>query len=184
MTSYIIGGVIALLIIWVIVWAIRASNNFQRLQVKVAEADSGIDVALTKRYDMLTKMVEVVKSYARHEADLLTQVIKLRKGMSMAEKNEANQCMNELMGKLNVVVENYPDLRSSRNYMQLKAAIRDAEEHLQAARRLYNANVSAYNQSFLVFPASLINAITGNRHLVKEFFEMDEHKRADVEMNL
>ena len=184
MVSYIIGGVVALVIILVIVWAISAWNSFQRLQVKVKEADSGIDVALTKRYDTLTKMMAVVKSFAKHEADLFTQVIKLRNGMSMAEKKEANQCMNDLMGKLNVVVENYPELRSARNYIQLKSAIRDAEEHLQAARRLYNANVSVYNQSIIVFPANLVNAITGNKHSIREFFEVDEHKRADVEMNL
>ncbi|MCL2562760.1 MAG: LemA family protein [Oscillospiraceae bacterium] len=184
MATYIIGGVSALLALCIILWAIRASNNFKRFQMRVAEADSGIDVALTKRYDTLTKMIEVVKGFTKHETDLFTQVIKLRKGMSMAEKNEANKCMDELTGKLNVVAENYPELRSSRNYLELKKAIVDAEEHLQAARRLYNANVSVYNQSFIVFPASLVNAITGNKHLVKEFFEMDERKRADVEIKL
>ena len=183
MMPYMIGGAIAVVIL-VILWVIKTWNNFQRFQVKVAAADSGIDVALTKRYDTLTKMEAVVKSFTKHETDLLSHIVKLRNGMSVAEKQEANQCMNEALGKLNVIVENYPEIRSSRNYVQLQSAIRDTEEHLQAARRLYNASVSVYNQSFIVFPANIVNALTGSKHLTKEFFEMDEHKREDVKITL
>jgi len=86
------------------------------------------------------------------------------------------------MEKINVAVEAYPALRSSENYLKLKAAIADAEDHLQAARRLYNANVSAFNQAIAVFPASIIANSQG--HAPKNFFESDAVKRMDVNMNL
>jgi len=172
----------AVLVLAVLVWAIATSNRFKVLLVKITEADSGIDVALTKRYDTLTKMIDVVKAYAKHEIDLLANIINLRKGMSVAEKNEANQCMDKMMEKINVAVEAYPDLRSSANYLKLKEAIADAEAHLQAARRLYNSNVSAFNQAIAVFPASIIANSQG--HVPKNFFEADAAKRADVKINL
>ena len=171
---------IVFIVLIIIIWAISTSNRFKVLLVKISEADSGIDVALTKRYDTLTKMLDVVKGYAKHETELLSQIVKLRTGMNLAEKNEANRCMDELFGKLNVVVENYPELKASENYIKLKDAIKDAEDHFQAARRIFNMNVSMYNKAIVVFPNSII---AGSKFTEKEFFEAEESKRADVKMD-
>lgn len=172
----------ASIVVVIILWAITTSNRFKVLLVKIGEGDSGIDVALTKRYDVLTKMVEVVKSYATHERELFTQIVKLRKGMTPAEKAEANQRMDEIMKQINVVGENYPALRSSENYLKLKEGIMDAENHLQAARRVYNMNVSMFNRAIVVFPSSIIANM--QHHTPKEFFEAEAAKRADVKMDL
>lgn len=178
MTSGIIVALLA--VVGAVVWVISTSNRFKILLVKINEADSGIDVALTKRYDTLTKLVDVVKAYTKHETDLFERVIQLRSHMSIAEKSEANQAMDEVIGRINVVAENYPELRSSENYRQLQSAIVDAEDHLQAARRVYNMNVSSFNQAITVFPASLL----AGSHSPQEFFEADEIKRSDVAMDL
>ena len=66
--------------------------------------------------------------------------------MTIEEKNEANKQMDETLSKINVLAENYPDLKASENFKTLQDSITDVEEHLQAARRLYNANISSYNQ--------------------------------------
>lgn len=184
MVFYVIIALVVIVIVVLILYFIAMFNNFKRLQQKVFQAESGIDVALVKRYDTLTKMMTIVKSYVAHENQLLLEVIKLRKGMSLTEKTQANQCMDQVVEKLNIIVENYPDLRSSRNYLQLNAAVKEAEEHLQAARRLYNANVSAYNQSFIVFPANLVNSLTGNKHMVLDFFQAEESRLSDVKIDL
>ena len=154
MEILIIVGVIVLLII--VIWFISVSNAFNRDIVKIDEADSGIDVALTKRYDVLTKMIAVCKGYAKHEKETITDTIKYRKGMSMEERVEANNKMNEALGKINVLAEAYPELKASENFKTLQTAIADVEEHLQAARRLYNANISSYNQRVVSFPSSMI----------------------------
>ena len=174
--------VLAVVIIAVVIWAISTSNRFKILLVKIRESDSGIDVALTKRYDTLTKMIDVVKAYAKHETELFEKIIRLRSGMSMAEKNEANLLMDETAKRINVVAENYPELRSSENFKQLQDAIMDTEAHLQAARRVYNMNVSSFNQAIAVFPASII--ADSARHTPKDFFEADEIRRADVQINI
>lgn len=173
-----VAGAIVLIII---LWSVSARNRFARTEVKIMESDSGIDVALTKRYDTLTKMLDVAKGYAKHEAELLSGIVKLRAGMSMLERSEANRQMDELEGKLSVLAENYPTLTSSENYKQLQLAIREVEAHLQASRRIHNMNVSAFNQYLASWPASIIGR--GMGQTPKEFFEADEQKRQDVKMN-
>lgn len=161
-------------------WAISTSNRFKRIKIKIEEADSGIDVALTKRYDTLTKLLEVCKNYARYEVETLTGVVKLRKSMPATEKAEASQQMDTILHRISLIAEAYPELKASANYIKLQEAIADVEDHLQAARRLYNMNVSAYNQAIAVFPASII---AGMQKLVaQEFFEAEAQKKDDVEM--
>ena len=167
--------VIIVLLVCIVIWYISTSNGIKRSQLKVEEAESGIDVALTKRYDVLTKMLDVVKGYQAHE------LVKLRSGMTMAEKNVANQKMEQLTKDINILAENYPELKSSNNFMELQKTIADVEEHLQAARRLYNANVNTYNTKLVVFPSSIV---ANNMHAVKKpFFEAEEAKRQDVKMS-
>lgn len=173
----IIAVVIAVLILWFII----TSNTLNKAIVKIEEADSGIDVALTKRYDVLTKMLDTVKGYAKHEKEVIIKTIKVRKDMTMEEKNAVNNKMNDAFSKLNVVAENYPDLKASENFKVLQQSIADVEEHLQAARRLYNANISSYNQMVVVFPTSIIARMKGL--IKKEFFESEEEKKEDVKID-
>ncbi len=173
--------IILVVLVCIVLWYISVSNGIKKSQLKVEEAESGIDVALTKRYDVLTKMLDVVKGYQAHEKTVLTELVKLRSGMTMAEKNAANQKMEQLTKDINILAENYPELKSSNNFMELQKTIADVEEHLQAARRLYNANVNTYNAKLVVFPSSIV---ANNMHAEKKpFFEAEEAKRQDVKMN-
>ena len=126
---------------------------------------------------------EVVKL---SEAQLLEKLAQSEKwensfkcrGMSVEEMNDAQQQMDTLSGKIFAVAENYPELRSSDVFVELQRGIRDAEEHLQAARRLYNSSVTAYNTAIAMFPAKLP---AGSRQPV-EFFAADTGKREDVKI--
>lgn len=170
--------VILAIVLAVVYWCIKTVNGFKKKEIRVQEGLSGIEVALTKRYDMLVKMLDTAKGYMAHESELFTKVIELRRGMSVAEMNDAQQQMDALSGKIFAVAENYPELRSSDGFVELQRGIRDAEEHLQAARRLYNSNVTAYNTAIAMFPAKLL---TGPRQ-PKEFFAAEAGKREDVKM--
>ena len=161
-----------------VLWAVKASNNIKRMEIKVDEAFSGIEVALTKRYDMLTKMLDVCRGFMKHESELFSKVISLRQGMSLDEMGKADREMGELTGRLFAVAENYPELRSAQVFAELQQGIRDAEEHLQAARRLYNASVSSYNAAIAVFPDSLL----ARGRSPREFFEAEESRREDVKV--
>ena len=161
-----------------VLWAVKASNNIKRMEIKVDEAFSGIEVALTKRYDMLTKMLDVCRGFMKHESELFSKVISLRQGMSLGEMGKADREMGELTGRLFAVAENYPELRSAQVFAEPQQGIRDAEEHLQAARRLYNASVSSYNAAIAVFPDSLL----ARGRSPREFFEAEESRREDVKV--
>jgi LemA protein len=173
---YVLGG----LVLIVLIWYIATRNTIARAEVKIDEAESGIDVALTKRYDMLTKLLDVTKGYAKHEAETLEKVVNLRQGMTMRERSAENAKMDDVFRQLNILVENYPDLKASENFKQLQSAIMDVEEHLQAARRLYNGNVTIFNNLLVSFPSSVVANSMGK--MKKEFFEAEASKRADVKM--
>lgn len=177
MPFFIIAGIIVVVIL---IWFVTTSNHLRRGVVKIQEAESGIDVALTKRYDVLTKMLDVANNYADYEKSTILETIQVRKGMSMEEKAVANEQMSSALGKIYAVAEAYPELKSSENFKQLQLAIMDVEEHLQAARRAYNGNVSAYNQSIVSFPTSLVASMTGMG--ARTFFRAEEAKRQDVKM--
>ncbi|MFA5542972.1 MAG: LemA family protein [Bacilli bacterium] len=179
--ALIIIGVVLLLIV---LWYIGVMNKLRQLEVKVDEAMSGIDVALTKRFDALTKMLETTKGYAKHEAETLEKVIKWRQGIpndaTLEQKQEFAKQLTEVANGINVVVERYPDLKANTMFNNLQSAIMDTEEHLQAARRLFNSNVRVINQLIVTFPQSFVAKRIGMEK--KEFFEAEESKRQDVKM--
>jgi LemA protein len=181
MEAFIYGGLIGLAVVGL--WFVSTMNRFRVLQVKISEALSGIDVALTKRFDVLTKMWDLAKKYMEFEQSTLEKVIKLRQTAkaNVSDQQELNTGLNEMASQLNVVLEQYPQLRATENMQELQRSVRDVEEHLQASRRLYNANVSTYNQSIVVFPNSLVaSAIKASP---SEFFEAESNKRSDVTFN-
>lgn len=179
MAGFIIGGVV-LIILLVLVWYISTLNTLRTMTVKIDEAESGIDVALAKRSDVLTKMLDTCKGYMKHESEVLTDVIKLRKGMTLDEKAKVSEDMDAVQRQINITAEAYPELKSSNNFVMLQKSIADVEEHLQAARRAYNGNVSKYNQKIIVFPASIVANAAGMTK--RGFFEASEKQREDVKI--
>lgn len=177
----IIGIVIAVaLVIGIIAWAISIRNKCHTLKIKIEEAESDIDVALTKRYDLLTKQLDIVKGYAKHEKETLVAVTEMRANMSPKEKSDANATMDSAAKQINILAEQYPDLKANTNFKELQIVTADVEEHLQASRRVFNANVNKYNAYIVVFP----NNIVANMLKCKpyEFFEAEETKKQDVKM--
>ena len=171
--------IIIFIVLFIIaIWYITVYNKLKRFSIKIKEALSGIDVALTKRYDVLTKMIEVVKGYTKHEKEVLFEVTKIRQNMTISEMREANNNMDDNMKKINLLVENYPDIKANENFMVLQKSIIDVEEHLQAARRVYNYSVSQYNQLVESFPSLIVAKL--NNHEICSFFEADAESKKDI----
>jgi LemA protein len=78
------------------------------------------------------------------------------------------------------VAEQYPDLKANQNFLALQNQVGDVEEQLQAARRVYNSNVSVFNQEIIVFPSSVI--AHHYAFVRRDFFEAEEAKREDVKI--
>lgn len=177
-------GVIAFIILVIVLWAIGVSNTIKRMRIKVEESESGIDVALTQRFDMLNKMFQVAKGYMKHEKETLEKVVQMRqpsKTSSIEEKQHFSDEIEKGLQAINVVVEQYPDLKASETMSNLQNATVRVEENLQAARRIYNSNVAQYNRYIVVFP----NSIIANRANAKrlEYFEAEDIKRQDVKFD-
>ena len=181
--AIVVVAVVLIAVIAIVAWYIVTMNWFRQTKVKVEEANSGIDVALTKRYDLLTKALASVKGYAKHEAETLTKVIGMRTGnineLSLDEKSKLNAELSEVQRGINVVVEQYPQLKADTQFTLLQNQTADCEEQLQAARRVYNSNVSIFNQKRVTFPDSIVAKRIGFTQDL-EFFKADEEKRQDV----
>lgn len=179
-----VAAIVVIIIISLVAWWIRTGNLLRREVVKIDESASGIDVALTKRYDLLTKSVAVVKGVAKHEQETLTNVIAMRRpasGASMKEKAEFENSMTKAFDSINIVAEKYPEIKANQNFTQLQNQVAEVEEQLQASRRVYNSNVSVYNQDIVVFPKSIV---AKHLHMTRrDFFEAEEAKRKDVEIS-
>ena len=169
------------LIFIIFIWYVSTMNSLRRAEVKIDEALSSIDVALTKRYDVLTKILDICKNYIKYEKETILETIKLRSGMSIEDRKAANTDLDQASNFINAVAENYPELKSSENFRQLQVSVMEVEEHLQAARRLYNSNVAYLNQKLISFPTSIIAKNLGLTSRL--FFEADVSKKQDVDMD-
>lgn len=179
--KYIILIIIGIILLIIICNYINTLNSLKKLSLKVDEALSGIDVALSKRYNVLSKMVETVKGYTKHEKEVLFKTIEMRSNMNLSELKNAKNEMDENINQINMIIEKYPDLKANENFLALQKAIIDAEEHLQAARRLYNSNTSLYNEKVITFPSLIVAKI--HHFKQNEYFEIEE-KEKNVKINL
>ncbi len=168
----IIVGVIAL-------WAVLSYNGFVRLNNRVKEAWSDIEVQLKRRYDLIPNIMESVKGYAKHESGVFEKVTEARTQAMGAEAKgdmkEIAKAENMLSGTLKTlfaVAENYPTLRATENFQQLQQELSDTENKIQAARRFYNGNVRDFNTKTESFPSNMIAKMFN--FVAKEFFDIDE----------
>ena len=177
--------IIVFLIMCIIVWYIGTQNLFKKLNIKVDEAESAIDVCLTQRYDLLTKLLSATKAYLKHEDDVLKSIVLARKispGASMEQKCEFSNNIYVCNSKLGVVIENYPDLKSNTVILNLQRQSANVEEQIQASRMTYNDNVRYYNQKIITFPASIIANSKGYKK--RSFFEASQNSRENINFNL
>jgi len=156
--------IIALIIIGSIFIGIFFYNSLIGKKNQVTNAFSAIDVMLKKRFDLIPNLVEVVKQYTTYEQGTLTKIVELRSkagvpNISNAEKADLDAQLSSNVRGLMVNVENYPHLKANTNFINLQTTWTESEEQIAAARRAYNAAVTDYNNSIMMFPGSLFAGI-------------------------
>ena len=156
-------------------YAIAIYNKLVKLKNLVAEAWSGIDVQLKKRYDLIPNLVETVKGYAAHEKETFESVTRARTAAQQATTVEAHQAaekqLSSALMNLIAVAERYPELKASTNFLELQNALAQIEGDLEKARRYYNGTVREQNTLIESFPSNLIANAFG---FVKSvFFELE-----------
>jgi len=168
---WIILGIVAILILWFI----AAYNGLIKLKNRTDEAWSDIDVQLKRRYDLIPNLIETVKGYAAHEKEVLEHVTQLRAQCMASVGRPEEQAVdeNQLVAALQhllAVVENYPQLKADRNFLQLQQELVNTEDRIQAARRFYNGNIRDYRNRCETFPSNLVAGLFGFQP--QEFFDV------------
>lgn len=191
MTSLIILG----LLLAIIFWVISIFNNLVKLKNRFQNAFAQIEVQLKRRYDLIPNLVETAKSYMAHERDTLEAVIQARNaamaGLKVASNNPgdanamtelagAEGALQQAMGRLNVVMEAYPDLKANQNMMQLSEELTSTENRVAFARQAFNDGVTEYNSYKQSFPAVILAASFGHANDAKllEFADSAEIQAA------
>jgi LemA protein len=167
--------IVALVLIGGLTW-ILVRNSMIGRRNRVDEAWSGIDVQLKRRHDLVPNLVETVKGYATHEQAVFTKTTEARaeamKAGTVAATQQAEAKLSGALADLRAVAETYPDLRATENCQQLQRNLNEIEDEIQAARRIYNSNVQAYNTKIQIFPNSIVANSGG--FTAREFFEIDD----------
>lgn len=147
------------LVILLVLIGIGYQNKFVKLQERVKNSWSQIDVQLQKRFDLIPNLVEVVKGYATHEKETLERVVAVRTHYTTAgtvdEKIKASGELGSVLSRLMMVSESYPELKANTNFLDLQNQLKDIENKIGFARQFYNDTVTAYNQAIRMIPGNI-----------------------------
>lgn len=164
-------GIVTLLVLGgFVAWTF---NRLVRQRNLVAEAWAGIDVQLQRRHELVPNLVQVVRAYARHEAETLSAVT-LQRSMDPAavpSLAEQESSLSRALGRLVALAEDYPELKANDNFAQLQDDLVEVEDHLQYARRYYNGTVRDLNNLVESFPSNLVARVFAFR--TAAFFEIE-----------
>lgn len=174
--------VIVLIVVVILLWFISTNNKFRRVEVKIDEAYSDMDASIARRYNDVRDTFAAAKQYMKQEEHTLVESLKYRSGMSASELSEVNQKINECLMVLSSVEERYPELHGAPLFANVQSTVHETEEGLLASRRIYNSNVSIYNQMLVVFPSSIIGGICHFQK--KEFFKATEEEKKGFQIPL
>ena len=140
-------------------------NGLVSANVAIDNSWSNVEVDLQRRYDLIPNLVNTVKGYAKHEADVLEEVTRLRSQWGSAkgtdEKIKAANDLEGALGRLMVVIEKYPDLKANEGFLRLQDELAGTENRIAVARMRYNESVQTYNLKVQSFPSNLMAGIFG-----------------------
>ena len=176
--------ILGIIIVIILLIFIIEFNTFVGLRNKIKQSKSGIEVYLNQRFDLIPNLVECVKGYAKYEQQTLSKITSLRaqynndKNKDLIKGAELNNECNNLLG----IAESNPDLKASEQFSNLQKSLEKMESQLQAARRIYNGDVTLYNTTISTFPNNIFARIFNFKE--EELFETEEYKKENIEIDL
>lgn len=181
-----IGVVIGIIVVVVLlVFVIVTYNQLVRGKITVDEAFATMDVYLKKRFDLIPNLVETVKGYAKHEEGTFAEIVGLRSqnysNMSDEEKIQSGVAMSRMLPQIMALAENYPELKSNQNFLDLSQQLNQIEDDIASSRKYYNGAVKQYNYRVQMFPSSLIASMF--QFETKRMFEVESaEERQNVQV--
>jgi len=179
-------GLIVLVVLVVIVLAlfgqyVGVKNNLVAKDQTVKAAWSQVDIVLQRRADLIPNLVETVKGYAQQEVTVFGDIAKARSALLSAQtpsdKIAANGQLDGAIGRLLLIVENYPQLKSNENFLRLQDELAGTENRIAVERKRYNDALQDYNTYVLQFPNSLYAGLAGFKQN-PAYFQASEASRA------
>src|SRR3989344_6616328 len=141
--------IVLAIILVIIFWIVFAYNSFIRFINRAKEACADIDVQLKRRYDLIPNLVNTVKGYTTHEANVFENVTKARSmamgAGTLVEKGKAENMLTGALKSIFAIAEAYPELKANQNFLELQKELSDTENKIQASRRFYNTMVRDLN---------------------------------------
>jgi LemA protein len=170
-------GLIVLIVVVVIAaFLISLFNSLVGLRNRVKNAWAQIDVQLKRRHDLIPNLVETVKGYVTHERETLESVTNARsravEASTVGDKSKAEADLSGALGRLMLVVENYPTLKANENFLALQEELTSTENKIAFARQSYNDAVLFFNNKIQMFPSNLI--ATMFNFVASEFFLVED----------
>lgn len=163
--AVIILGILALLVVFGGMKAAGINNELVTLNEAINGSWAQVDVALQRRADLIPNLVETVKGFAAQEKAVIGAVADARAALvgarSPQEKIEANGRLDSALGRLLVVVENYPNLKSNENFLRLQDELAGTENRIAVERRKYNETIQSYNTAIRLFPNNIFAGLLG-----------------------
>jgi len=176
--------IIAFVVIGLILYFVSIYNGLVRLSRDIDKNWSNIDVLLKQRHDEIRKLVQVCEGYMKYERETLEKITKLRtdylRADSVKEKENIDGQITGALKTIFAVAENYPDLKTNNNFMQLQERISSLENNIADRRELYNDSVNVYNIRIHQIPDMVVAGMLNYKE--KPLFEVSPEERKDVDI--
>ena len=174
-------GVIVAIAIFVILYFISTQRSLVSLDEMCKNSLSQIEVQLNSRFDAVVALAKTAAQYAKHESETIIQTIEARGGHTSAATpagiNAQSDLLSQMMARLNVVVEQYPELKASDLYAKAQDGQRQYEENVRISRMVYNDTATKMNRMVRQWPSSIVASML---HFdVKEYLKVDNEKKKD-----
>ena len=166
-TMFILIAIIFIFLIYIII----QYNKFVSMKKNIERSKSGIDVYLTQRFDLIPNLVECAKQYSVYENSVLDTITQNRSKYMETKNLKIGANLNNQFNSILLQGESYPELKANEQFLYLQKSLTKLENQLQAARRIYNIDVTKYNTALYSFPSSIIAKIFGFKEA--ELFEAD-----------
>ena len=177
---------IGIIILLPILIAIYYYNRFVTLENRIDNSLAQIDVQLRKRADLVPNLVKIVKGYAKHERGIMEEVTKARslmlKSSSLTDKVKAGDRLQDALGRIFAIAENYPQLKANENYLQLQQELSAIEDKVAYSRQFYNDSVLELDNASEQFPSVLFFKLYGRKK--KDYLKIPEAQRKMPEIDL
>lgn len=164
--------IIIIPIIILIVYILIEYNIITKKLNSVKHSKSVIEVYLNQRFDLIPNLIECVKEYTKYEERIFEKITLLRTEYKKDKALQKGGLLDTEINKTVVVLESYPELKASEQFLNLQKNLTKMENQIQASRRIYNLEVEKYNNNIGIFPNNIVAIIFKFKE--EEFFKMEE----------